>query len=346
MALNKTINKAKSAKRDEFYTQRSDIENELCHYKDHFRGKIVYCNCDDPKVSNFFDFFSCDFQELGLKQLIATCYKSREPDMFSRHDSDTAICLNYWGTVNEDNLPSANEISHYNLIGDGDFRSWECIELLKMADIVVTNLPFSLFREYVAQLIAYDKKFLIIGPWNAVTYKEIFPLVKENRFWLGYGFAAGNAYFSVPSDMREYAAGVFDKKTGLVKFRNVTWFTNLDHHKRHEELILYKNYNSDDYPTYDNYDAINVDRVADIPVDYDGMMGVPITFLDKYNPDQFEILGITDRANRYGLKTKIYTQADAPNFNDLNGTAGVIKTIDGYKRTYRRLLIRRLSDER
>ena len=186
------------------------------------------------------------------------------------------------------------EIKVFGLDGDGDFRSAECVELLKQADVVVTNPPFSLFREYVAQLIEHGKKFIVIGPWNAVTYKEIFPLIKDNRVWLGYGFAAGNAYFAVPSEAgaSDYAAGVYDEQTGLVKFRNVTWFTNLDHKKRHEELILYKRYSSDEYLTYDNYDAINVNRVAEMPMDWGGPMGVPITFLDKYNPDQFEILGV------------------------------------------------------
>ena len=180
-------------------------------------------------------------------------------------------------------------IKAFNLKGDGDFRSSECIELLKQSDIVVTNPPFSLFRDYVAQLIEHDKKFIIIGPWNAVTYKEIFPLIKENRFWLGYGFAAGNAYFAVRSG-DEYVSGVYDEKTGLVKFRNVTWFTNLDHRKRHEELILYKHYSPEEYPKYDNYDAIEVSKTKEIPIDWDGVMGVPITFLDKYNPEQFEIV--------------------------------------------------------
>ena len=220
--------------------------------------------------------------------------------MFSRHDSDTAICLNYWGTVNEDNIPSDNEISHYNLIGDGDFRSWECIEILKMADIVVTNPPFSLFREYVAQLIAYNKKFLIIGHQNAISYKEIFPLIKDGKIWLGYGFKGGAGHFIAPS-YEDYAVAT-DRKEGMIRVSGVVWFTNLDHHKRHEEIRLYKSYTPEDFPTYDNYDAINVDRVADIPVNYDGVMGVPITFLDKYNPDQFEILGLSQKVG-FGLKS-------------------------------------------
>ncbi len=230
----------------------------------------------------------------------------------------------------------------FRLDGDGDFRSAECIDLLKQADIVVTNPPFSLFREYVAQLMEHDKKFIVVGPWNAVTYKEIFPLIKSNRLWLGYGFAAGNAYFAVPSEAgaSDYAAGVYDEQTGLVKFRNVTWFTNLDHKKRHEELILYCRYAPADYPAYDNYDAIEVGRTKDIPVDWTGAMGVPITFLDRYNPDQFEILGITDRDNNSGLKTKEYTESDVPNPGDLNRRAA-IQSGDSLKSTYARLLIRK-----
>ncbi len=291
MSLNKNLHKAKRSAKDDFYTQLSDIENELKHYKHHFRGKAVYCNCDDPTVSNFFHYFSYNFDHLGLKKLITTCYKNKQRDMFSQHDVERAIKLEYDGFQEGDRVPRVEDIGVTYLEGDGDFRSEECIEILKKADIVVTNPPFSLFREYVAQLIKYDKKFIIIGPWNAVTYKEIFPLIKENRVWLGYGFNAGNAYFSVPSGMNEYAAGVYDKKTGLVKFRNVTWFTNLDHAKRHENLIMYKRYSPEDYPRYDNYDAINVDKTKEIPMDWNGVMGVPITFLDKHNPDQFEIIG-------------------------------------------------------
>ena len=291
---------AKAAKNDEFYTQLPDIERELRHYKDHFRGKTVYCNCDDPRVSNFFRYFSRNFEYLGLKKLITTCYKSQNPDLFSRHDAERAIKLEYDGFRDGERVPRAEDIGIAHLQGDGDFRSPECIEILKQADIVVTNPPFSLFREYVAHLVAHEKNFLVIGPWNAVTYKGFFSLIRSHRLWLGYGFNAGNAYFAVPSNTSEYAAGVYDEKTGLVKFRNVTWFTNLDHKKRHEELMLYKRYSPDDYPTYDNYDVINVDRVALIPMDYDGVMGVPITFLDKHNPDQFEILGIANSARWIG----------------------------------------------
>ena len=288
---NATLTQAKKAQKDEFYTQLSDIERELAHYKDHFRGKTVLCNCDDPYISNFFRYFAFNFEHLGLKRLITTCYKNQNMDLFSMNTNERAIWLEYLGDKNGDRVPSPDEIGIHYFKGDGDFRSAECIELLKQADIVVTNPPFSLFREYVAQLIEYDKKFLIIGNINAITYKEIFPLIMMNKIWLGYGFQAGNAYFKIPNDaIKDYADGVYNKDTGLVKFRNCTWFTNLDHEKRHEELILYKTYNPDDYPKYDNYDAINVDKTSDIPGDYDGVMGVPITFLDKYNPEQFEIV--------------------------------------------------------
>jgi len=291
--LNENLHKAKNAKKDEFYTQLSDIENELKHYKEHFKGKTVFCNCDDPRVSNFFHYFSFNFEELGLKKLITTCYKNQDANLFSKNDSEKAIYLEYTGDKNNNRVPDIEEIGIKYLDDDGDFRKKGSIELLKQADIVVTNPPFSLFREYVAQLIEYDKKFLIIGPFNAIAYKEIFKLIKENIIWLGYGFLNGNAYFKIADSMiKEFADGVYNPETGLVKFRNVTWFTNLDINKRHEELILYKKYTPEEYPKYDNYDAIEVSKTKDIPEDYAGAMGVPITFLDKYNPDQFEIMGI------------------------------------------------------
>jgi hypothetical protein len=338
-AKNRNLHQAKSSKKDEFYTQLPDIERELRHYQDHFAGKVVYCNCDDPRVSNFFHYFSYNFEKLGLKKLITTCYKNQDMDLFSQHDSEQAIYLEYEGDKNGNKVPDPEEIGIKHLKGDGDFRSTEAIELLKQADIVVTNPPFSLFREYVNQLVKYDKKFVIVGSQNAATYKEIFQLIKENKIWLGFGFKAGNAFFETPHP-KEFAKGVYDEQTGLVKFRNVHWFTNLDLPKRHEKLLLYKTYNPGDYPTYDNYDAIEVSKTKDIPMDYDGAMGVPITFLDKHNPDQFEILGITDRDNNSGLKIKEYSDDDAPNPGDLN-RRGVIKVGDEYKSTYARLLIRR-----
>jgi hypothetical protein len=277
MAKNSSLTKAKDAKNDEFYTQLPDIENELKHYREHFKDATVFCNCDDPDWSNFWKYFYLNFEVLGLKKLISTHYDPK----------NSTYKMEYNGT----DAPIFT-----NLEGNGDFRSTECIELLKEATIVVTNPPFSLFREYVAQLMEYDKKFLIIGSQNAITYKEIFPLIRGNKLWLGHGFKAGNAYFGLPknADTSSYASGVYNVDTGLVKFRNCHWFTNLDHKKRHEELILFKTYNENDYPKYDDYDAIEVSKVVDIPIDYNGIMGVPISFLDKYNPDQFNILGLDD----------------------------------------------------
>ncbi|MBR4624960.1 MAG: adenine-specific methyltransferase EcoRI family protein [Alphaproteobacteria bacterium] len=285
---NKNLNQAKSAKKDEFYTQLADIENELRHYKEHFKGKTVLCNCDDPRVSNFFHYFSYNFEQLGLKKLITTCYKNQERDLFSQNNSERAIWLEYYGDKNNNRVPDPDEIGIHYFKGDGDFRSEECIELLKQADIVVTNPPFSLFREYVAQLMKYDKKFVIVGHQNAIHYKEIFPLIKENKLWLGYGFKGGAAHF-ISKYQDTAMAG--DHREGMIRVSGVNWFTNLEIQKRHEDLILIKLYNSEDYPTYDNYDAINVDKTSDIPMDYEKIMGVPITYLDKYNPEQFEIIG-------------------------------------------------------
>ena len=287
---NKLLTHAKRAKNGEFYTQLTDIEDELRHYKDHFKGKVVLCNCDDPRVSEFFNYFAYNFKHLGLKKLITTCYKNQEPDLFSRHDSDRAVYLEYNGCFSRyDNVPTAKDIGVKPLKGDGDFRSAECVELLKQADIVVTNPPFSLFREYVAQLIAYDKKFLIIGNKNAITYREMFKLIKENKIWLGHRNINSDMWFILPNDSDEAEKIENGKK---LKHINACWFTNLDIKKRHENLICYRKYTPEKYPKYDNYDAINVDKVADIPFDYDGVMGVPITFLDKYCPEQFEILDI------------------------------------------------------
>lgn len=287
---NTNLTLAKANKKDEFYTQLSDIEKELKHYKNHFKGKVVLCNCDDPRVSNFFHFFSYNFEKFGLKKLIATCYKSQDSDLFSQNNSERAIYLEYTGDKNGNNVPDAEEIGIKHLQGDGDFRSKECIELLKQADIVVTNPPFSLFREYVSQLVEYDKKFVIIGHQNAITYKEIFKLIKENKIWLGFGFTGGAGHF-INTQYENYATAT-DKKEGMIRVSGVHWFTNLDINKRHEDLILYKNYTPEEYPKYENFDAINVDVTKDIPVDYAGAMGVPITFIDKYNPDQFEIIGL------------------------------------------------------
>lgn len=288
---NRNLQSAKAAKEDEFYTQLTDIERELKHYKHHFRGKVVYLNCDDPRVSNFFHYFSYNFHKLGLKKLIATCYKSQNFDLFSQNDSEHAIYLEYEGAIDSNNIPLIEETDIKPLKGDGDFRSAESIELLKQADIVVTNPPFSLFREFVMQLIRYDKKFLLVGSQNAITYKEVFKLFKENKVWLGYH--SGDMAFKVPSHYPPRDTRFWIDKDGQ-KWRslgNACWFTNLDTAKRHESMILYKSYDASAYPTYDNYKAIEVGRTDNIPADYDGVMGVPITFLSRYNPDQFEIVG-------------------------------------------------------
>lgn len=287
---NTDLHKAKKSKKDEFYTQLADIERELKHYRHHFKDKIVYCNCDDPRVSNFFHYFSYNFEKLGLKKLITTCYKSQKMDLFSKNESEQAIYLEYDGDKNGNNIPDIEEIGIGHLMGDGDFRSNESIELLKQADIVVTNPPFSLFREYVSQLIEYDKKFVIVGHQNAIKYKEIFPFIRDNKIWLGFGFKGGAGHF-INVHYDDYATAG-DHKEGMIRVSGVHWFTNLDINKRHEDLILYKNYTPDEYPKYENLDAININKTKDIPIDYDGMMGVPITFMDKHNPEQFEIIGV------------------------------------------------------
>ncbi len=312
MAGNRSLQAANKAKQDEFYTQLPDIEKELKHYRTHFRGKTIYCNCDDPTISNFFRYFHLNFAKLGLKRLITTCYKNRQTDLFSKHDMETAARVEYVG--------NGTQPAVFQLKEDGDFRSRECIEFLKQADIVVTNPPFSLFREYIAQLVEYDKKFVIIGSMNAITYKEIFPLIRDAKLWLGHGPAGKDMLFDVPEDyarelVRNKKEGsAYRRVDGVIKGRlgNAVWFTNLDHRKRHEDLILYKKYSPDEYPKYDNYDAINVNKTADIPVDYAGEMGVPISFFDKHSPNQFEIIGmdrplitqLTGKQSRFKIKGK------------------------------------------
>lgn len=288
---NKSLNKAKKNKNDDFYTQLSDIEKELRHYKPHFKNKVVLCNCDDPRISNFFHYFSYNFEFLKLKKLITTCYKNQIMDTFSKSKSERAIYLEYTGYKNGNRAPDIEEIDIIPLKGDGDFRSPECIELLKQADIVVTNPPFSLFREYVAQLIKYEKKFLIIGNVNAVSYRDIFRLIKDQKIWPGYSFNT-TMEFQLP---QEYEKWNRIDENG-VKYGNVPgicWFTNLSHKKRTEEMVLVKTYkgNKKIYPKYDNYDAIEVCPANNIPKDYYGVMGVPITSLDRYCPTQFEIIG-------------------------------------------------------
>lgn len=315
---NKNLNAAKVAKKDEFYTQLYDIEKELQHYWPHFQDKVVLCNCDDPYESNFFKYFALNFNQLGLKKLICTCYdgspimgtqlslfavdtQGEEKKVAYKVEISEVSDLNGDGAVdladveylikNDKNVLSC-------LYGNGDFRSKECIELLKQADIVVTNPPFSLFREYIGQLMEYKKKFLIIGHMNALHYKEIFPLIQENRVWAGYGFNLSLVYKS-PYENTLEANRKFVQQKGYnpnecIKVPGICWYTNLDHNKRHEELDLVCHYSPDEYPTYENYDAIEVSKVSDIPYDYDGVMGVPTTFIEKYNPNQFELIGLAE----------------------------------------------------
>ena len=359
---NKNLNAAKEAKKDEFYTQLEDINNELRHYREHFRGKTVLCNCDDPRVSNFFTYFAYNFDFLGLKRLITTCYKNQDIDLFSQNKSEQAIYLIYDGDKNGNNIPDPEEIGIHPLKGDGDFRSRECIELLKQADIVVTNPPFSLFREYVAQLIEYDKKFLIIGNVNSNTTKEIFPLIKDKKVWMGASIHSGDRKFWVPDDYELNAAGCGIDESGrkFIRVKGVRWFTNLDYKERHEDIILYKRYSPEEYPKFDNFDAINVDKTEEIPCDYEGIMGVPVTFLDKYNPDQFDILGITKTwfgmaSKNYGEQIQIDKNGKESRVTKLNDgavleiqTPPVGKTyykVDGkmYIQTYPRILIRKIN---
>lgn len=293
---NANLTAAKRAKNDEFYTRIEDVEAELWHYREHFRGKTVYLNCDDPRWSAFWRYFCLRFGELGLERLIATHYTGvTDPGQPSfkiealRGRDDTAGDGITYVDPEMGGVQTALE-------GDGDFRSEECIELLKQADVVVTNPPFSLFREYVAQLVEHGKKFAIIGNMNAITYKEIWPLIQEGRLWLGTTYPKR---FLVPSDSPVTSSQIIDEGVRYQQFGNIYWFTNLDHAKRHEELPIGKHYTPEEYPKYDNYDAINVNKVKDIPQDYDGVMGVPITFLDKWNPEQFELVGF-----RYGTDGK------------------------------------------
>ena len=288
---NTNLSTARREKNDEFYTQLSTIENEMKHYKQYFAGKVVYCNCDDARESNFFRFFQKKFNDYGLKKLITTSY----------NENGHGSVLVYEGDTNGNGKLDDNEVKVSELKGNGDFRSEECIELLKESDIVVTNPPFSLFREFIATLVQYDKKFLVIGNNNAITYKEIFPLIKENKLWLGFSDNK-TMEFVMPDSYEKY--NYIDKKGRKIgKVPAISWFTNLEHSKRNDEIILYKKYTSEEFPKYDNYDAIEVSRVCEIPKDYNGVMGVPITFLGKYNPSQFEIVGLTSSSKEctYGL---------------------------------------------
>jgi hypothetical protein len=335
---NLDFQEARRAKKDEFYTSLNDIELELKHYTRHFEGKVVYCNCDDPRASNFFRYFSTNFEKLGLKKLITTCYRSQDVNNFGRDDSDQAVYLEYTGDENGNSVPDADEIGIKLLAGDGDFRSAESVALLQQADIVVTNPPFSLFREYVAQLVEHEKKFLIIGNMNALTYKEIFPLFQNDRMWYGPSIRGGDREFRVPDDYPITAAGSRVDKDGnkYVRVKGVRWFTNLDYPGRHEDLDLQMTYCPDAYPKYANFDAIDVSKTMNIPFDYAGLMGVPITFLDKYNPGQFDILGSSKTLGRPMSKIakKGTYQQGGPRFYLPNG--------DGtYRRMYDRIVIRK-----
>ena len=289
---NHDFRNAKAGKKDEFYTQLNDIELELTHYKGHFENKTVYLNCDDPRDSNFYRYFSVNFKSLGLKKLITSCYKSIDTSFFTNHISSQAVWFEYEG---KEDAPFQHEekIGVQPLHGDGDFRSEECIALLKQADIVVTNPPFSLFREYFAQLVRFDKEFIILGNMNALTYKEVFPFFQNNQVWYGPSIRSGDREFSVPDDYPLTAAGYRIDRNGskFIRVKGVRWFTNLEYQGRHKNLHLTKKYRPDNYPKYVNYNAIEVSKTLEIPIDYDDLMGVPITFADKYNPYQFEIIG-------------------------------------------------------
>jgi len=312
-SLNMNMLAARRNKNDEFYTQLTDIEKELKYYRTHFKNKVVLCNCDDPSMSNFFHYFSYNFEALGLKKLITICYKNQDRDLFSKGDKEKAIYLEYEGDKDGNRIPDPKEIGIKYLEDDGDFRSEECIELLKQADIVCTNPPFSLFREYVAQLMKYEKKFLIIGLLGAAIYKGIAPLIKDNKMWLGCSLDGRNIWFRIPDNYEKYHK--IENGTKYAFVAGTVWYTNLSHKKRNEKLILTQKYEGNEsvYQKYDGYAAIEVSKVKNIPTDYDGVMGVPISFLNKFNPEQFEIVEFVNGGNI---------------------------TIDG-KHTYNRILIKR-----
>lgn len=343
---------AKKAKKDEFYTQLTDIERELQHYWAHFRGKIVLCNCDDPYESNFFKYFALRFNQLGLRKLICTCYNGSPVQgnelllHFEGFDEEpTKIAYKVEITeVKDENGDGAvdladvryllqNDKNVMSILQTGDFRSKECIELLKEADIVVTNPPFSLFREYIGQLMQYGKKFLIVGPQNAITYKEVFPLIKDVKVWWGYGFKGAAAHFYSPY---EDIATAGDHRDKMIRVSGVTWYTNLEIPKRNEDLDLVCHYSEEEYPKYDNYNAINVNRTQDIPCDYSGIMGVPLTFLDKYNPKQFEIVWQASGNTRASAPIEILKELDYSIHPEDRGGCGVVNG----KRQYTRIFIR------
>jgi hypothetical protein len=375
---NSNLSAAKNAKNDEFYTQWADIEREMNAYLEYdphvFRDKSILLPCDDPEWSNFAKFFALHFMDYGIKKLISTSYApdskpadiGYQPTLFEAEDpSFDPVKTRANGKkfvltlddINGDGVVNIEDLQWEYLEGDGDFRSAEVTTLRDEADIVVTNPPFSLFREFLAWLVEGEVKFSIIGSRNSITYKEVFPLIRDNKLWLGKGFAKGDAYFRIPKSAKtDYAAGVYDANTQLVHFRNAVWFTNLEHGRRHEPLQLmteadnirfskHKKVQGVGYQKYDNYDAIEVPFTDAIPADYDGVMGVPISFLDKFNPDQFEIVGIAKRgAGDPALKSRVYTAADYSNYSDLNA-GPVLATPNGLVNTYPRILILRKDDQ-
>ena len=377
---NGNLGSAKANKNDEFYTQYPDIQKEVNAYieydKDTFRDKTVLLPCDDPEWSNFTKFFAQNFERYGLRKLISTSYarnskKARygilsEPSLFEQeseiYDEDKSRDNGRLFILERKDVTGDGRVDYEDLLknwvyldGDGDFRSDEVKQLRNEADIIVTNPPFSMFREFLAWILEADKKFLVIGNMNAITYKEVFPLIKENKVWLGNGFNNGNAYFGIPEGAStEYASGVYDEDTRLVKFRNCCWFTNIDHGRRHQPLSLmtmadnlkfsrHKDIRGkESYDHYDNYDAIEVPYTDAIPSDYDGTMGVPISFLDKYCPEQFQIIGMAKRgAGDPALKSKVYTKEDYPNYSDLNATPTIMDEAGILHNTYPRLLVRK-----
>lgn len=391
MAKNADLGAARTAKKDEFYTQLTDIEKEMRYYRKHFQGKTVLCNCDDPFESNFFKYFALNFNRLGLKKLIATCYYSSPiagqqlqygcdangqmtfyfedkgvEENKSKRPYKAVVTQVYdkMGDGGVDMLDVAElfrtgENELVELEGDGDFRSPECLALLDESDIVVTNPPFSLFRDYVAVLMEHRKHFIIIGNMNAITYKEIFPLIKENKLWLGASIHSGDRKFYVPDDYPLNASGCGIDEDGrrYIRVKGVRWYTNLDLKQRHEETILVKRYSSELYPTYDNYEAIDVSKVSDIPCDYAGIMGVPITFMDKYNPDQFDIIGCADYTGKYGSDDigvgrigekwiETYRKNGGRGHYTANMTSLVYYDSDGNARnTFKRILVRNKHPE-
>lgn len=360
MAGNASLNRANAAKQDEFYTQLTDIEKELRHYRKHFQGKTVLCNCDDPYESNFFKYFALNFNRLGLKKLIATCYAgspiaNRQLSLFDvsgeQGDAYVAAVTQVYDTTGDGGVDMLDVAALFRsrenvltkLKGDGDFRSPKCLRLLDEADIVVTNPPFSLFREYISVLMEHQKKFIIIGNQNATKYKEIFPYFMSNAIWLGYN--NGDMAFRVPDYFEPRETRYWQDEDGQ-KWRslgNIAWFTNLDIKKLHERLILVKRYRPKEYPHYDNYDAIEVSKISNIPCDYAGLMGVPITYMTIHNPDQFEIVGLSDRDSP--LRIKVYTKADSPQYSDFNRCCTIRQQDGSLKSTYMRILIRNLHPE-